>query len=105
MNYINSIIRILEIPSIRSYNNILMIKFKAQIPCLRNKAEQDSIIDCTIWGELAYDLINYYQINDYALIEGHISIFNNIENHSVNTIYHLNITKLYPFLFTFEVSD
>ena len=105
MNCINSIIRILEIPSIRSNNNVLMIKFKAQIPCLRNKTEQYSIIDCTIWGELAYDLVNYYQVNDYALIEGHISIFNNIENCPVNTIYHLNITKLYPFLFTFEVSD
>ena len=105
MNYINSIIRILEIPSIRSNNNVLMIKFKAQIPCLRNKTEQYSIIDCTIWGELAYDLVNYYQVNDYALIEGHISIFNNIENCPVNTIYHLNITKLYPFLYTFEVSD
>ena len=105
MNYINSIIRILEIPPLRSYNNVLTIRFKARIPCLRNKTEQYSIIDCTIWGELAYDLVNYYQVNDYALIEGHISIFNNIENCPVNTIYHLNITKLYPFLFTFEVSD
>ena len=105
MNYINSIIRILEIPSLRSYNNVLMIKFKAQIPCLRNKTKQHSIIDCTIWGELAYDLVNHYKINDYALIEGHISISNNIENNPVSTTYHLNITKLYPFLFTFEISD
>jgi hypothetical protein len=82
-----------------------MIKFKAQIPCLRNKTKQHSIIDCTIWGELAYDLVNHYKINDYALIEGHISISNNIENNPVSTTYHLNITKLYPFLFTFEISD
>ena len=103
MNYINSIIRILEIPPLRSYNNVLTIRFKARIPCLRNKIEQDSIINCTVWGELAYDLVNYYQINDYLLIEGYISVLNN-EDKSIIP-YNLNITKLYPFLFTFEASS
>jgi len=105
MNYINSIIRILEIPPLRSYNNVLTIRFKARIPCLRNKIEQDSIINCTVWGELAYDLVNYYQINDYVLIEGYISILNNKDKSKAIIPYNLNITKLYPFLFTFEASS
>ena len=105
MNYINSIIRILEIPPIGSYNNVLVIRFKAQIPCIRNKTEQYSIINCTVWGELAYDLIKYYRINDYVLIEGYLSVLNNLDNTNASTPYNLSITKLYPFLFTFEASN
>ena len=105
MNYINSIIRILEVPPLKSKSNILNIQFRAQLPYLRNKTEYPIIVNCNIWGELTYDLVNYYHINDYALIEGNISISNSIENQRVITTYNLNIIKLHPFLFTVKLID
>jgi len=96
MNYINSIIRILEIPPFKSPNDILSIKFRVQLPYLRNNPKQHTIVDCTIWGELAYDLVNYYRTNDYALIEGYISVLpNHVKNNPTIT---LNIVRLYPYL-------
>jgi hypothetical protein len=98
MNYISCIIRILEIPKIElGSNNIEMVRFRVQLPSIRNKVQSPIVIYSTIWGNLAYDIISYYRINDYALIEGYISTSsNNKKNDSSIT---LNITKLYPFLF------
>jgi len=98
MNYISCIIRILEIPKIElTSNNIEMVRFRVQLPSIRNKVQSPIVISSTIWGNLAYDIISYYRINDYALIEGYISTSsNNKKNGSLIT---LNITKLYPFLF------
>ena len=101
MNYISCIIQILEIPIVESYKNgIEMIQFKVQLPYTRNKAQTPTIINSVIWGDLAYDITNYYQVNDYALIEGYLSLpFNNQKNKQTVTI---SITKLYPFLFTLK---
>ena len=98
MNYISCIIRILEIPKIElGSNNIEMVRFRVQLPSIRNKVQSPIVIYSTIWGNLAYDIISYYRINDYALIEGHISTSSN--NKKNDSSINLNITKLYPFLF------
>ena len=98
MNYISCIIRILEIPKIElGSNNIEMVRFRVQLPSIRNKVQSPIVIYSTIWGNLAYDIISYYRINDYALIEGYISTCSN--NKKNDSSINLNITKLYPFLF------
>ena len=98
MNYISCIIRILEIPKIElGSNNIEMVRFRVQLPSIRNKVQSPIVIYSTIWGNLAYDIISYYRINDYALIEGYISTSSN--NKKNDSLINLNITKLYPFLF------
>lgn len=97
MNVVNSIIRILEISPIKLYNNVTIIKLRAQLPCIRNKVQLPIIIECFILGDLAYDLNNYYRINDYILVEGYLSTFS--ENSRNLISIKLNITKLYPFLF------
>ena len=98
MNYISCIIRILEIPKIElGSNNIEMVRFRVQLPSIRNKVQSPIVIYSTIWGNLAYDIISYYRINDYALIEGYISTSSN--NNKNDSSINLNITKLYPFLF------
>jgi len=102
MNYISCIIRILEIPKIElRSNNIEMVRFRVQLPSIRNKVQSPIIISSTIWGNLAYDIISYYRINDYALIEGYISTSSN--NNKNDSLITLNITKLYPFLFKVEL--
>ena len=101
MNYISSIIQILEIPRIETYNEgIKMVQFRVQLPHIRNKIQSPIIINSIIWGDLAYDIINYYQVNDYALVEGYISISVNHLNKQQRVT--INITKLYPFLFSLK---
>jgi len=101
MNYISCIVQILEIPIIESYdNNIEMVQFRIQLAPIRTKVQLPIILNATIWGDLAYDVANYYRINDYALIEGYLSVIPNTID-SLGTIT-INITKLYPFLFSLE---
>ena len=99
MNYISCIIQILEIPIVESDdNNIEMVQFKVQFPYTRNKLQSPIIINSIIWGDLAYDIANYYQVNDYALIEGYLSLPFNNQKKTIT----ISITKLYPFLFTLK---
>ena len=77
-----------------------MIKFRAQLPYVRNKIQPPIIVNSIIWGDLAYDITNYYQVNDYALVEGYISIPVNHQNKQ--QVVTINITKLYPFLFSLK---
>jgi hypothetical protein len=103
MNYISCIIQILEMPTIESYSdNIKMGKFRIQLPYVRNKIQSATIINSHIWGNSVSDIGKYYRINDYVLVEGYLST-------SCDTRYKergitLNITKLYPFLFSLESS-
>ena len=101
MNQINSIIRILEISPLKLYQDkIVMIKFRAQLPFIRSEAKQPTISEFIIWGNLAFDLINYYQVNDYVLIEGFFSkILLSNNNQPLVTI---TIIKFYPFLFSLK---
>jgi hypothetical protein len=101
MNYISCIIQILEIPKIKLSNNIPMVNFRVQVPYTRNKPQFSSIVESTIWGDLAYDVANYYRVNDYALIEGYVSPGNN--SFESQSVIQITIFKLYPFLFTFEI--
>ena len=101
MNQINSIVRILEISPIKYYENkIVMIKFKAQLPFIRSKIGQPPISQFIIWGNLAFDLINYYRVNDYVLIEGFFSKI--VSSDTKQPIVTITIRKFYPFLFSFK---
>ena len=100
MSHINSIVQILEISPIKFYNNkIVMIKFRAQLPSVRIKTKKPIILQFIIWGNLAFDLVNYYRVNDYMLIEGSFSTIFFKDEQPVITI---NIVKVYPSLFSVE---
>ena len=104
MNYVSCIIQILEIPTIELYENeIDIIKLRVQLPYVRKKRQSPIIVYSIIWGDSVYDIINYYRINDYALVEGYISISSN--NQNKQQIITINIIKFYPFLFTLESSN
>ena len=100
MNYINCVVRFFEIPTIELYQNeIPWTRFKVEIAPARNRPN-DTIVEAIVWGDLAYDLIKYYRINDYVLIEGYL-----LTNPSTNTkdltlnkkVVQLNIFQIYPF--------
>lgn len=104
MNYVSCVIQILEIPIIESYNDeIEMIKLRVQLPYVRNKVQSPIIIYSIIWGDLVYDIANYYQINDYALVEGYISISSKDQDKQQQIM--INITKFYPFLFVLKSNN
>ena len=56
----------------------------------------------SIWGTLSYDIVKYYNINDYILVEGFISIRdNNFKNKTFTKAKQIDLSvfKVYPFLF------
>lgn len=86
---ISGIVRILEPP--KTFTNS-MTQFKAQFPQIRS----DFIVNLKCWGNLAHDVANYYDVNDYILIEGYFS------SHVSNTvptlkIFNIVVLKIYPF--------
>lgn len=98
MNSIGSIVKIVENPcrKISSENNIT-VEFRAEIPQIRNKA----IVKLIFWGNLAGDVINYYKINDYIMIEGYLfsqskDASNLIKKESKEV--QIIVLKVYPFL-------
>ncbi len=97
-NYIGAIVKILETPKQKKINNNnLVVTFRVQIAQIR----QTRIIKLVFWGNLARDVINYYKINDYILIEGYLSFKDQTSLDSMErTLKKLEITvlKVYPFL-------
>jgi Single-strand binding protein family len=97
-NYIGAIIKILEIPKQEILeNNILVTKFRAQIPQLRNT----KIVTLNFWGNLARDVKTYYKVNDYLLIEGYLSIQDKKNSNLIvlkSKKVEITVQKVYPFL-------
>jgi len=102
LNYISCIVRILEIPYLQANEkNIFFTKFRVQLPQIC-KQDLTSTLLVTAWGYLANKIVEYYQINDYLLIEGYISF------QSLDTKYFdieetkcmsISIQKIVPFLY------
>ena len=69
-NYIASIVKILENPIQKLWTErIITTEFRAQLPQVR----KTQIVKLVFWGNLARDITNYYQANDYLMIEGYLS--------------------------------
>lgn len=103
-NYISGVVKILESPKQKMLqNNILVTKFRAQIPQLR----ATRVVTLTVWGNLARDVTTYYKINDYLLIEGYISLRNKKKSNSIiskSKKIEITVLKVYPFLLTYDRS-
>jgi hypothetical protein len=97
-NYIGSIVKILESPNQIFFNNTIPVaKFRVQLPQIRNSR----IVNLTFWGNLARDVSNYYQTNDYIMIEGYLSLSNKhflTELKQNSKKVEITVLKVYPFL-------
>jgi hypothetical protein len=72
-NYLGSIVKILEKPIQTIVNDkVLKTECRAQLAQVRNTR----IINLVFWGNLAIDSLNSYQVNDYIMIEGYVSLRN-----------------------------
>ena len=96
-NYFSGIVKILKTP-VKSFINkkIIKVTVLVEIPQIR----KNKIVYLTFWGNLAQEVKNYYQVNDYVLIEGYLSIEKKTselfsENQKKMII---TVLKIYPFL-------
>jgi hypothetical protein len=101
-NYISGIVKILENP-IQTIinNNTPIIEFRVQFPQVRN----NMIIHLVFWGNLGRDVVNYYQINDYILIEGYLSLREKKTTNLISKnskIIEITVLKVYPFLLNYD---
>ena len=99
MNYMGAIVRVLETPRLDLINNtISRTEFRVQLPQIRNK-QSITIIKLIFWGDFAYDVANYYRVNDYILIEGYLAFKKKeVSKLVTGTLKYLEITvfKVYP---------
>ena len=104
-NYIGAIIKILESPRTKTIKNKISItKFRAQLPQIR----ETRIVDIVIWGNLAIDIVKYYGINDYLLVEGYVSlekVVSQTSNRKLLKRARLTVLKAYPFLLGSNLSN
>jgi hypothetical protein len=94
-NYTSGIVKILEDPVQTVFNT----KFRVQFPQVR----KSGIVNLVFWGNLGQDVVNYYQINDYILIEGYLSLRNNqIPRIKNSKKFEITVLKVYPFLLSYN---
>ena len=97
-NYISGIVKILENPKQILVNEAIPVtEFRVQLPQIR----KNCILDLVFWGTLGKDVISYYKLNDYIMIEGYLSIQNKeLSNLTLPKSKRVKITvfKVYPFL-------
>ncbi len=96
INYITSIVKVLETPSKTLFNDTIRVtRFRVQLP--RNRNTQ--IVNLIFWGNLAENAFNYYKINDYIIIEGYLSTKNIITSAGKKSKkVEITVFKIYPFL-------
>ena len=95
MNYSTFIVKIIKKP-VQSFfkNNISLTELVGQFPQVRTKNSINTI-RLTVWGNLSYDVMKYYQLNDYVVVEGYLSSRTNSRNNKQSEI---SVFKIYPFL-------
>ena len=97
-NYVAAIVKILEVPKKKVIkNNISVTKFRCQLPQIR----QTRVVTLTCWGKLSEDILTYYSINDYILVEGYLSLFSDLNSKlekQKSKKVQITVRKVYPFL-------
>ena len=98
-NFINSIVKILEIPNQILLNKNLFTRFRVQLP----QARGNKIINLTFWGNLADDVSKYYTINDYIIIEGYVSLRHEqlIKSQFLKKV-EVTVLRVYPLLLNYD---
>ena len=96
-NYVSGIFKILENPEQRLVNETIPVtEFRAQLSQIRkNNIIKNHIINLAFWGNLGEDVISYYKLNDYVIIEGYLSIQNKKR-------FKITVFKIYPLLLSSE---
>ena len=91
INYLGSTVKILEKPRQTTISDkIVKTEIRAQLPQTR----KNQIVYLVFWGNLARDASNYYQVNDYIMIEGYLSVSSKITKQNLKKAQ-ITVLKLY----------
>jgi len=101
MNYSNFIVKIVEEPTRENLkSDIPVTDMLVKFSQIREKKSFQTF-RVFVWGNLAEDVVEYYHIDDYIIIEGYISLNRNFSENLVsrmNTQVQISVRKIYPFL-------
>ena len=103
-NHIVGVVKILEIPKQKTINDeTSIVKIRVQLSQIRST----KIITLTFWDNLAYDIINYYKVNDYLLIEGFLCLRSkkslDLKMKSAKKV-EITVLQIYPFILSSEIA-
>ena len=96
MNYSVFIVKIIQPPEQSFFeDDTTVTEIFVKFPQFLNKNYSD-IFQLSIWGNLANDVIEYYSVDDYLIVEGYISLRDNhLDNFSIkkNRKHFLSLTN------------
>ncbi len=100
MNYACLIVKIVKEPEQQFFGydlKLTMTEFTGKYVLGRNRKHVD-LIKVKIWGDLAYQVKEFYKLNDYLIVEGFISLQN-------QKFIDMSVQRIYPFLLSSQTSD
>ena len=102
MNYTSFMIKIIGEPQQSFFDNdISVTEILARFYQFRENSY--NICKLVIWGSLSYDVMQYYQLNDYLIVEGYISQRkSNFETDKIEADIEICVFKMYPFALNTE---
>lgn len=97
MNYTSFMIKIIGEPQQSFFDSdISVTEILAKFYQFRENSY--NICKLVIWGSLSYDVMQYYQLNDYLIVEGYISRrSSDFEDYNLKTEIEISVFKIYPF--------
>ena len=97
MNYSSFIVKIIQKPKQSFFDNkIPFTEIVAKFYQFRNNSY--NVCKLSIWGNLSNDVLKYYQVNDYLIIEGYVSRRrSNLKDYNVINEIEISVFKIYPF--------
>ncbi len=97
MNYTSFMVKVIGKPEQSFFDNdISVTEMIAKFYQFRDNSY--NICKLSIWGNLSYDVMQYYQINDYLIVEGYISRRDaSFEAYNITTEIEISVFKIYPF--------
>ena len=97
MNYTSFMIKIISEPEQSFFeDNISVTEILAKF--YQQQENSYNICKLSIWGSLSSDVMQYYQLNDYLVVEGYISRRqSNFENDKIMSDIEICVFKMYPF--------
>jgi len=101
MNYSSFIVKIIEKPTQKCLkNDIPVTEMVVKFSQTREKKSSETF-RVFVWGNLANDVIQYYHIDDYIIIEGYISLHRDFSKNTsfpISNQVQISVRKIYPFL-------
>jgi hypothetical protein len=95
-------VKILNQPILNQFeDNISLVELIVKFATVRKTKTMDTF-RVSVWGNLAEDIIKYYRINDYIMIEGYIRNF--LEPGEMDQV-EISARKIYPFLLKTRINS